>query len=260
MSRASVPTAGHVPVRRPLSAVLWKQRYLFLLLAPGLAYFVVYRYLPIWGILMAFQDFIPNLGFFGSPWVGLKHFDRFFGEPEFCLLFLNTLVIALYSVAVLLPHPHRHGPAAERSPQRTGFKRLVQTDDLPAALPVLGRHGRPHPQPAVDEDGLVNARPGADRRQEDRLSAGAAWFRPVIVMQAIWKDAGWGTHHVSGRPGRRRRQLYEAAIIEGANRWQQLRLDHAAVDPEHHHDHPDPAPRQVSRRAASSRSCSCQRR
>ncbi len=222
MSEASArTTAGRVPARPPLAAVLWKQRYLFLLLAPGLAYFVVYRYLPIWGILMAFQDFIPNLGFLHSPWVGLKHFNRFFGEPQFTQLLVNTLVIALYNLVFYFPITIIVALLLNEV-RSEGYKRFVQTTTyLPHFLSWVVIAGITYTLLSTKE-GVVNHLLEGMGFKRINFLLSASWFRPLIVFQAIWRDAGWGTIVFLAALAGVDVQLYEAAIVEGANRWQQL--------------------------------------
>jgi putative aldouronate transport system permease protein len=222
MSSASTRiVAVHGAAKRQLGATLWKQRYLFLLLAPGLAYFVIYRYLPIWGILMAFQDFIPNLGFFRSPWVGLKHFDRFFGEPQFTQLLVNTLVIALYNLVFYFPVPIvlallLNEVRGER------YKRFVQTTTyLPHFLSWVVIAGVTYTLLSTKE-GVVNHLLEAMGFKRINFLLSVPWFRPLIVGQAIWRDAGWGTIVFLAALSGVDVQLYEAAIVEGANRWQKL--------------------------------------
>ena len=92
---------------------MWKRRirqvrmdyWLYLMLIPGLLYFVVFKYLPMWGVLLAFKDYQPFSGFWGSPWVGLKHFERFFTDPSFWILFRNTFIIAFYNLVFYFPLP-----------------------------------------------------------------------------------------------------------------------------------------------------------
>ncbi len=222
MGRAPVrAAAGLLPARRPLSALLWKQRYLFLLLAPGLAYFVIYRYIPIWGILMAFQDFIPNLGFFRSPWVGLKHFNRFFGEPEFIRLLVNTLIIALYNLVFYFPITIVIALLLNEI-RGERYKRFVQTTTyLPHFLSWVVIAGITYTLLSTT-DGVVNHVLEAIGVKRINFLLSAAWFRPLIVSQFIWRDAGWGTIVFLAALAGVDVQLYEAAIVEGANRWQQL--------------------------------------
>ena len=83
----------------------WKHRWLYLMLLPGLAYFLVFRYWPMYGLTIAFQDYLPFLGYSGSPWVGLKHFEELFTGPDFGRLMVNTLVLALLTLLFVFPAP-----------------------------------------------------------------------------------------------------------------------------------------------------------
>ncbi len=75
------------------------------MLLPGLAYFVVFKYLPMYGLTIAFKDYVPFLGYSGSPWVGLKHFQELFTGPDFGRLMVNTLILALLNVVFVFPAP-----------------------------------------------------------------------------------------------------------------------------------------------------------
>ena len=78
---------------------LWKYRWLYAFMLPGLLYFILFRYVPLWGLIMAFKNYQPHLGLMGSEWVGFKHFERFFGMPEFWQLFRNTMLLGFALMA-----------------------------------------------------------------------------------------------------------------------------------------------------------------
>ena len=82
-----------------------RDKWLYLMLLPGIIYFIVFKYVPMYGVTMAFQDYKPYTGFLGSPWVGLKHFERFFSEPQFGMLFRNTVILAVYNLIFFFPMP-----------------------------------------------------------------------------------------------------------------------------------------------------------
>lgn len=82
-----------------------KNQLIYWMLLPGMVYFIVFKYVPMWGILIAFQDYQPFLGMSGSPWLGFDHFTRFFSEPIFWTLFRNTVLIALYNIVFFFPLP-----------------------------------------------------------------------------------------------------------------------------------------------------------
>jgi putative aldouronate transport system permease protein len=201
---------------------VWKERWLLIMLLPGLLYFVVYKYVPMAGLVMAFQNYKPAAGFFHSPWVGGRHFLRLFGEPEFWMLFRNTLVLAVYSVVFYFPIPIVMALLMNEL-RSTGFKRLVQTVTyLPHFLSWVVVVGLTY-NLLSSEDGLVNQLITLVGGPKVSFLMAPEWFRPVVVLQDVWKDAGWGSIIFLAALAGVDPELYEAAVIEGANRWQQLR-------------------------------------
>lgn len=94
---ASKPSMSAVFRRQKLKR-LARNRWLYIMLLPGLLYFITFKYVPMYGILLAFKNYQPFLGFVDSQWVGMKHFDRFFGDPLFWKLLKNTFVLAAYNI------------------------------------------------------------------------------------------------------------------------------------------------------------------
>ena len=94
-----------VGIRESKLKMIKKDFWLYILLIPGVIHFIVFKYLPMWGILIAFQDFNAYLGFFNSPWVGFKNFIDFFTNPDFGRLFVNTLQISFYNLFFGFPAP-----------------------------------------------------------------------------------------------------------------------------------------------------------
>lgn len=75
------------------------------MLLPGLLFFILFKYLPMWGVLISLQNYQPALGLWGSEWVGLAHYKRFFSDPSFWMLFRNTTLLAVYSIVIFFPMP-----------------------------------------------------------------------------------------------------------------------------------------------------------
>ena len=108
------------------AANLWRDRYLWLIVAPGLIYFLIFHYIPMYGNIMAFQDFNPGRGFFRSRWVGLENFVFFFESRFAWRLIRNTIVISVYTIVFGFPVPIIF--ALLLNEVRTGpFKKIVQT-------------------------------------------------------------------------------------------------------------------------------------
>ncbi len=112
--------------KKPLGKRIWKSRWFFLLMLPGIVYFLIYRYLPMAGLVMAFQDYNPSIGLLKSPWVGWKHFDQFFSYGSFQMLFSNTLIISVLSLIFSFPAPIIMALLLNEV-RHNGYKRVTQT-------------------------------------------------------------------------------------------------------------------------------------
>lgn len=117
----------------------YKHRYIFLLLAPGLIYFLLFRIAPMWGLLLAFKDFTPYTKFWESPWVGFKYFNEFFTTPRFFFMLRNTLAISFLNIFFLFPPAYPSGAFNQRMPFPQVQKNRAD-DRLSSALSFLGRH------------------------------------------------------------------------------------------------------------------------
>lgn len=90
---------------RQMGKILMRDKFLYVLALPGLLYFLIFKYVPMWGIIISFQNYSPYQGVLASPWVGLEHFRRFFSNPDFFMLFRNTLAINTLSLIFFFPLP-----------------------------------------------------------------------------------------------------------------------------------------------------------
>lgn len=222
--------AAHVPQtkkglrqqrRNQLFRDIVRDRWMYFMLLPGVLYFVVFKYVPMYGVSMAFQDYKPYLGFFGSPWVGLKHFIRFFSEPQFFMLFRNTLVLALYNLIFFFPLPIVLSLMLNEL-RRERFKRFVQTliyiPHFVSWVVVVGIFYILF----TTENGILNELIYRLTGSKIAFLLESEWFRTMIVSQAIWKEVGWGTVVFLAALAGVDLQLYEAARMDGAGRWRQL--------------------------------------
>ncbi|MFB5266413.1 ABC transporter permease [Paenibacillus enshidis] len=198
-----------------------RDRWMYVLLLPGVLYFVIFKYFPMAGLVMAFQDYKPHLGFWESPWVGLKHFERFFTEPQFWMLFRNTFLLAVYNLVFFFPLPIILALMLNEVRMKL-FKQFVQTlVYLPHFVSWVVAVGIFYVL-FTTEGGVVNefiARLGMEKIP---FLLSEEWFRTMIVSQSIWKEAGWGTIIFLAALSGVDLQLYEAARIDGAGRWRQL--------------------------------------
>jgi putative aldouronate transport system permease protein len=192
------------------------------MLLPGLVYFLVFRYWPMYGLHIAFKDYLPFLGYSGSEWVGLKHFEALFTGPDFGRLMINTLVLALLTVIFVFPAPIvvalllnelRHS-LVKRSVQSLIYIPHFLSWTIVASLTYLLF--------SVDYGVIAQWIHGfVGGRQVDYV-AQETWFRPIIVLQQLWKTTGWGTIIYLAALASVDTQLYEAARVDGAGRWRQF--------------------------------------
>lgn len=219
-------SSGAKPPRAPVrrrnfwTAVV-RYRWLFFLMLPGIIYFVLFRFWPMWGARIAFKNYIPFLGIDGSEWVGLAHFQEFLSNPDFPRLLTNTLIIAALSLFIAFPLTIVLALLLNELRLQI-LKRTVQTlvyiphflswtvvVSLTTLLFAIGNG----PLWTLAGDLL-----GAD----GNLLADPDWFRPLILMQMVWKDTGWGTIIFLAALAGVDQEQYEAAVIDGAGRWQRV--------------------------------------
>jgi putative aldouronate transport system permease protein len=200
---------------------LIRDRWLYFMLIPGILYFLTFKYAPMYGLVMAFQDYKPYLGISDSPWVGLKHFHRFFAEDQFWMLFRNTAMLALYNLVFFFPLPIVI--ALMLNEVRVAFfKRTVQTlvyiPHFVSWVVVVGIFY----MLLTTEGGIINELITALGGEKISFLLSEDWFRALITSQTIWKEAGWGTIIYLAALAGVDVQLYEAARMDGASRWRQL--------------------------------------
>ncbi|WP_371860707.1 ABC transporter permease [Paenibacillus elgii] len=205
-----------------LRARLWKDRYLLLLGLPGIAYFLIYRYVPMAGLYMAFIDYSPFQGIAGSEWAGLKHFARIFEDSEIVQVLWNTLSISFLQIAFAFPVPILLALMLNelRNPI---YKRIVQSVIyLPHFLSwvvVIGICTI-----FLKGNGVVNdlLKQGFGIVQPIPFLTDPGYFKPIVIFQVIWKEAGWGTILFLAALAGVSPQLYEAATMDGAGRFRQM--------------------------------------
>ncbi len=202
-------------VRRAL-----KNRWLYLMVLPGMAYFAIFKYLPMWGVMIAFKDYSPFAGFLGSKWVGLAHFVRFLHAPAFLTVFRNTLILAVYNLLFFFPLPIIISLMLNEL-RSDVYKRLIQTlIYIPHFISWVVVVGIAYILFTPD-GGIVNNLLVQAGREKINFLLSPEWFRPMVVSQVIWKETGWGTILFLAALTAIDPQLYEAARIDGAGRWPQ---------------------------------------
>jgi putative aldouronate transport system permease protein len=199
---------------------IWRHRWLYVLLLPGLLFFIVFVYVPLAGSVVAFQDYSPFRGFSGSEWVGLDNFRKLFTDRDLPRVTINTLVLSSIQIVIAFPIPIILALMLNEL-RGTVFKRTIQSIlYLPHFISWVIIVGIWYQ--LFGSRGLVNQM----LQQFDVGSIGfltdPGWFRVMFVMQGIWKDSGWGTIIFLAALAGVDNDLYEAAALDGASRWQRL--------------------------------------
>lgn len=214
----------HRPIRSDRES-LWKQyaksKYLFLMLAPMFAYYIIFEYGPLYGIQIAFKDYMIRDGIWNSPWAGMKHFDYMFtASPDFYRILRNTVVISFYHIIFGFPAPIILALLFNEIRSEI-FKRVTQSVSyLPHFLSwvVLGGFLMTILSPTT---GAVNEMLGWFGIEPIYFLGDPNYFRFTLVASSIWKEVGWGTIIYLAALAGIDPHLYEAAKIDGAGRWKQ---------------------------------------
>lgn len=222
---ANQPLVGVSLTRRERLRALWKRvwfyRYLYLLALPGVLYFLIFSYLPMWGVVIAFKDFRLFRGFADSPWVGFKHFEYFFTSLNFPRLLRNTLMISGLNLALVFPAPILL--ALLLNELKNGiFKRFVQTVSyLPHFISWVVVGGL-LTYTFSQSMGVINLQAQNWGFDPLHILGSKDAFYPLVVGTAIWKEIGWEAIIYMAAMAGINPELYEAATVDGANRFQRV--------------------------------------
>ncbi|RCS66433.1 sugar ABC transporter permease [Brachybacterium sp. JB7] len=218
-AEASAPAPLPMP-RKPLGRTLWRYRSLYLMALPGIVYFLVFKYLPMGGLIIAFQDYKPFLGILDSPWVGFEHFVRLFTQDTFFMLLRNTLFLSFLLMLISFPVPIILALLLNEL-RGIVFKRSVQTIIyIPHFMSWVIVVSLFYVMLTTDGGAINNLIVSLGGEPVGFLTD-PDWLRPMYVFQHVWRTAGWGTIVYLAALTAVDMSLYEAAEIDGANRWQQ---------------------------------------
>lgn len=201
----------------------WRMhKYIYLMSLPVLAFFIIFRYLPMYGVIIAFKQFSPRKGILGSDWVGMRHFVSFFNSYYFSRILVNTVVLSLYSILFCFPAPIILALLLNEV-RCEPFKRVVQTITyMPYFISLVVICGLIRDFVAVDGpiQSLVRALGGPDVN----LLTQSTMYRPIYILSDLWQYIGFNSiiyiAAISGVDA----ELYEAGAIDGVTtRLQQIR-------------------------------------
>ncbi|MDY4517186.1 MAG: ABC transporter permease subunit [Candidatus Spyradocola sp.] len=201
---------------------MWDYRWIYLMLLPCLAYFIIFKYVPMYGIQLAFKDF-KLAGIAASPWNNFEHFKYMMSEPQFLPALRNTLIISFYRILFGFPFPIILAIMINEV-YMPRYKRVLQTIyTFPhfltwvvmagIMLNLLGSTGMVRKVSEIFVPGIG---------ENWNLMYNKNAFRTILVVSDIWKEAGWGTIIYLAAITGIDQSLYEAATIDGANRFQRI--------------------------------------
>lgn len=215
-------TQSLIATERRSALRTWKRGIpLYVMILPGLIYFIIFKYMPMAGIVIAFQQFDPFEGFLKSDWVGLENFRKLFGEQDFLILLQNTLLLSCMNLVLFFPAPIILALLLNEV-RITWFRKLVQTVVyvphflswvIVVSLTILLF--------SVQEGGINKLLVNLDFAPIALLTD-SDYFRFLYVSQSIWKEAGWSAVIFFAALASIDPTLYEAAVVDGADRWRQL--------------------------------------
>lgn len=184
-----------------------------------LLFFLVFRYLPMAGNIIAFRRYFPGGNLFGEEWVGFYYFELFFDDPSFWRAFWNTLILGALTLLFLFPAPLVLALLLNEVRTRV-LKRAVQTISyLPHFLSIVVVAGIIFQVLSID--GVMNQALRAVGQEPVSFLQEASWFRTIYISSEMWQTVGWGTILYLAALTTIDPNLYEAARIDGANRWRQ---------------------------------------
>lgn len=220
-SAIKVEEKTYTPKKLTLKQYMMHHKWLYIMLIPGILYFAIFKYAPMWGIVIAFQDYSPYLGIMESEWVGLMWFKEFFTSPDFMQLLKNTLLLGVLNISVGFAFPILLALLLNEMRVEI-YKKCIQTAiyvphfvswTIVASITTL----------LLSSDGgflfeLISKIAGRDVN----VLTEPGLFKPMIVLQGIWKESGYGTIIYLAALASVDVEQYEAAIVDGAGRFKRV--------------------------------------
>jgi len=209
------------PKRSGAFRSVYRSRWFYLMMLPGLIYYAVLHYLPMGGLLIAFQKYNLLEGIWGSEWVGFDNFRTIFNSPDFPIILKNTLIISVYRVLFNMV-PDVLLALMLNEIRVAWFKRFVQTVTYgPYFLSWVIVYGLTFSFLAP-ESGLISTWFRDMGWGPLQLLTDKEFFRPLLILTDIWKSTGYGAIIYLAALATINQELYEAAVVDGAGRWRQL--------------------------------------
>lgn len=199
---------------------IWMDRMFYFMLIPGIVYFIIFSYIPMYGVQIAFRNYKMKLGFFGSPWVGLANFEKLFRAPDFRNALRNTIIISLLKILVGFPAPIILALMLNEV-RSDKYKKTLQTISyLPHFVSYVVVYAVLYC--FFSYDGFINGVRTALGLDRELFLGNPAYYRWFFTFSNVWKEIGWGAIIYLAALSRVNVELYEAADLDGASRMQKL--------------------------------------
>ena len=215
------PIISNIQKQESITKRLFKTKFLLIMFFPALIYYLLFHYLPMWGITLAFYDYNPWLGLSGSRFIGFRNFEIFFKSPNFWIYTRNTLMLGLQGLTISFPATIAFALLLNEVRSKN-FKKIVQTISyMPHFMStvVIVSLLTTLLDPTNGAINLIIKRLGG---KSIYFMMEANWFRPLYLISGLWQGLGWGTIIYLAAISNVNPGLYEAARLDGAGRWRQM--------------------------------------
>ena len=206
--------------KKSFRAYMQRNWMLYLMVLPGMLALILFRYVPMYGVLMAFEKYMPAKGILGSQWVGFQHFVTFFHSPYFGRLLGNTFLLGIVTLIFTFPAPIILALLLNEV-RNERFKRVTQTISyVPYFISAVIVVGLLKDMTSTN-DGIINTMIAALGGQKIDFFANPKWFRPLYVLSSIWSGIGYNSIIYLAAISGINPELYESAVLDGASRFKQ---------------------------------------
>ncbi|KRE64163.1 ABC transporter permease [Paenibacillus sp. Soil750] len=206
--------------RKKVSLGILRNYELYIMLVPVLVYYTIFHIIPIYGLQIAFKDFIPSLGIWGSPWNGLHHFERFFSSFYLERLIVNTVKLSLYSLIIGFPLPIILALLLQEL-KWLRLSRIIQNITyFPHFVSVIVVAGMI--TAFTSSTGVINTISAWFGYEPANLLTHKEYFKTIYVLSEIWQHTGWSAIIYIAALAAVNPELYEAATMDGASKWNKV--------------------------------------
>ncbi len=207
--------------KNSLPKILFKYKELYILFLPVAIWFIVFHYIPMMGIVIAFKDYSIMQGIFDSPWAGLKHFERFLNSTAFLQTLKNTVLISLYNLVFSFPAPILFSLLLNEV-VNDKFKKCIQTVSYLPHFISWSVAGGLFYMILSPSTGVINYFIKVLGFDAINFLGDIRYFRSVLVVSGIWKSIGWGAIIYLAALSGVSEEMYEASYIDGAGRFRRI--------------------------------------